>query len=58
MVSKRQVWLVGGIYGCGYWEVGVVVLRYIDFLILSLFPTPLVLSSSFLQQHPYCFVHF
>ena len=30
--------------------VGVVVRRYIDFLIL-LIPTPLV--SSFLQQHPY-----
>ena len=35
------MWLVGvgGIYGCGYW--GVVLRRYIDFLIL-LIPTPLV----------------
>ena len=24
VVSRRQVWLVGGIYGCGYQEVGVV----------------------------------
>ena len=24
VVSRRQVWLVGGIYGCGYLEVGVV----------------------------------
>ena len=47
MVSRRQVCLVGGIYGCGCWEVGLVVLKYIDFLILSLFPTPLVLYSSF-----------
>ena len=34
---------------------GVVVMRYIDFLIL-LIPTPLV-SALFLQQHPY-FLHF
>ena len=34
------------------WLVGVVVRRYIDFLIL-LIPTPLVEYSSFLQQHPY-----
>ena len=34
---------------------GVVLRRYIDFLIL-LIPTPLV--STFLQQHPYFFVHF
>ena len=34
---------VGGIYGCGYWVwlLGVVLRRYIDFLIL-LIPTPLV----------------
>ena len=42
-------------YGCGEQEVGVVlgvvVRRYIDFLIL-LIPTPLV-SVLFLQQHPY-----
>ena len=24
VVIRRQVWLVGGIYGCGYQEVGVV----------------------------------
>ena len=36
--------------------VGVIVRRYIDFLIL-LIPTPLV-STLFLQQHPYFFVHF
>ena len=24
VVSRRQLWLVGGIYGCGYQEVGVV----------------------------------
>ena len=45
VVSRRWVWLVGvgGIYGCGYWVwlLGVVVKRYIDFLIL-LIPTPLV----------------
>ena len=39
------MWLVGvgGIYGCGYWVwlLGVVLRRYIDFLIL-LIPTPLV----------------
>ena len=39
------MWLVGvgGIYGCGYWVwlLGVVVRRYIDFLI-QLIPTPLV----------------
>ena len=44
------VWLAGG--GCGWnlwvWLVGVVVRRYIDFLIL-LIATPLV--SVFLQQH-------
>ena len=35
---------------------GVVLRRYIDFLIL-LIPTPLV-SVLFLQQHPYFLVHF
>ena len=24
VVGRRQVWLAGGIYGCGYQEVGVV----------------------------------
>ena len=53
-------WLAGG--GCGWnlwvWLVGVVVRRYIDFLIL-LIPTPLVyiyISALFLQQQPY-FLH-
>ena len=49
-----RVWLAGG--GCGWslwvWLVGVVVRRYIDFLIL-LIPTPFVYICSFLQQHPY-----
>ena len=47
------VWLAGG--GCGricrLWLVGVVVRRYIHFLIL-LIPTPLLICS-FLQQHTY-----
>ena len=46
---------VGVASGSGWnlwvWLVGVVVRRYIDFLIL-LIPTPLV-SVLFLQQHPY-----
>ena len=46
---------VGVASGSGWnlwvWLLGVVVRRYIDFLIL-LIPTPLV-SCSFLQQHPY-----
>ena len=37
VVSRRWVWLVGGIYGYGYnvwvWLVGVV-MRYIDILII------------------------
>ena len=37
------------------WLVGVVVRRYIDFLIL-LIPTPLVFA--FLQQHPYFYFLF
>ena len=38
------------------WLLGVVVRRYIDFLIL-LIPTPSCICT-FLQQHPYFFVHF
>ena len=38
VVSRRWVWLVGGIYGYGYnvkvWLVGVVIRRYIDILII------------------------
>ena len=38
---------------------GVVVRRYIDFLIILLIPTLLVLYSAFFwQQHPYFFVNF
>ena len=50
------VWLAGGGCGCNLWVwlVGVVVRRYIDFLIL-LIRTPFV-SVLFLQQHPYFFV--
>ena len=51
---------VGVASGSGWnlwvWLLGVVLRRYIDFLIL-LIPTPLV-SVLFLQQHPYFFVHF
>ena len=36
---------------------GGVVRRYIDFLIILLIPTPLVLTF-FLQQHSYFFVNF
>ena len=52
VVSRRWVWLVGvgGIYGCGYSVLGVVVRRYIDFLIL-LIPTPLV-SVLFCSSNP------
>ena len=42
-------------YRCGY-LVGVV-RRYIDFFIILIIPTPLVLAI-FLQLHPYFFVHF
>ena len=37
---------------------GYVVRRHIDFLIILLIPTPLVLASSFLHQHPYFFPFF
>ena len=51
---------VGVASGSGWnlwvWLLGVVLRRYIDFLIL-LIPTPLV-SVLFLQQHPYFFVNF
>ena len=52
---------VGVVSGSGWnlwvWLLGVVVRRYIDFLIL-LIPTPLVYICTFLQQHPNFFVHF
>ena len=64
VVSRKWVWLVGGIYGCGYQEVGVVISgRYIDFLIL-LIPTPLVLApfcssiSTFCSFFKYCLFFF
>ena len=51
---------VGVASGSGWnlwvWLLGVVLRRYIDFLIL-LIPTPLVYICIFLQQHPYFFVH-
>ena len=50
---------VGVASGSGWnlwvWLLGVVLRRYIDFLIL-LIPTPLV--CTFLQQHPYFFFNF
>ena len=50
VVSRRWVWLVGGIYGYGYhvlvWLVGVVVRRYIDILIIIInFPYSTCISS-------------
>ena len=52
---------VGVASGSGWnlwvWLLGVVLRRYLDFLILLIPPTPLV-SVLFLQQHPYFFVHF
>ena len=52
---------VGVASGSGWnlwvWLLGVVLRRYIDFLIL-LIPTPLVYILTFLQQRPYFFFHF
>ena len=52
---------VGVASGTGWnlwvWLLGVVLRRYIDFLILLIPPTPLCICT-FLQQHPYFFVHF
>ena len=51
---------VGVVSGSGWnlwvWLLGVVLSRYIDFLIL-LIPTRSCICT-FLQQHPYFFVHF
>ena len=52
VVSKRWVWLVGGIYGYGYnvyvWLVGVVIKRYIDILIIIInFPYSTCIRSFF-----------
>ena len=65
---RRQVWLVGEIYGCGYQDVGVIsgycckevyiiILKHSYYLTLSHFPYN-YRYSSFLQQHSYFFVHF
>ena len=50
---------MGGIYGCGYEEVGVVsgcCVRWYRFPHI-IYPYSTCISS-FLQQHPYFFVHF
>ena len=52
MVSRRWVWLVGGIYGYGYngkvWLVDVVIRRYIDILIIiNNFPYSACIRSFF-----------
>ena len=61
------MWLVGGIFGCGYnvymWLVGVVVRRYIDIvMIIITFPYSSCISSFFGSSIPinyiYFFVHF
>ena len=45
VVSRRWLWLVGGIYGCGYHEVYIILIIIIDFLILITYAyTPLVLA--------------
>ena len=50
VVSRRWVWLVGGIYGYGYnvwvWLVGVV-MRYIDILIIINFTYSTCIRSFF-----------
>ena len=57
--AKFKVWMtiVESGWNLWVWLLGVVLRRYIDFLIL-LIPTPLVRICTFLQQHPYFFVHF
>ena len=51
--SEQEVGVASGSgWNLWVWLLGVVVRRYIDFLIL-LIPTPLVYICSFLQQHPY-----
>ena len=57
VVSRRWVWLVGGIYGYGYhvqvWLVGVVVRRYIDILTITInFPYSTCISSFFRSSIP------
>ena len=60
VVSRRWVWIVGGIYGYGYnvqvWLVGVVVRRYIDILTIIInFPYSIVLALFLAAAF---FVHF
>ena len=51
--SEQEVGVASGNgWNLWVWLLGVVLRRYIDFLIL-LIPTPLVYICSFLQQHPY-----
>ena len=49
VVSRRWVWLVGGIYGYGYnvkvWLVGIVVRRFIDILT--------IIGASLSEPHTY-----
>ena len=63
VVSRRWVWLVGGIYGYGYHvRIGVVsgcCRRYIDILTIIInFPYSTSINSFFSHHHPYFFVHF
>ena len=53
--SEQEVGVASGSgWNIWVWLLGVVLRRYIDFLIL-LIPTPCI--CTFLQQHPYFFVH-
>ena len=55
VISRRWVWLVGGIYGYGYnvWLVGVVVRRYIGILTIIInFPYSTCISSFFGSSIP------
>ena len=57
VVSRRWLWLVGGIYRYGYhvyvWLVGVVVRRYIDILTIIInFPYSTCISSFFDSSIP------
>ena len=55
---KQEVGVASGSgWNLWVWLLGVVLRRYIEILIL-LIPTPLVYICTFLQQHPYFFVHF
>ena len=56
VVSRRQCGYSGSGWNLCVWLVGVVVRRYIDFIILLIHPYSSCIFS-FLQQHPYflCF---